>query len=146
MPIKRTRRKKKIKVRRSKVNGLKCGSGKEARYVKECVRYKRPLPTKAKRVKTPIGFYTPDFEHPAHYVEIKSLHTLKVCFGEISYTTKSKPSDLQWRKIQWVAKALKPIKIICYLSRRESIPIYDIQATNITIEFKGGYTRKSKPQ
>lgn len=140
------RRKKRIKVKRSKVNGLKCGSNKEARYVKECVRYKRALPTKPKKVKTPYGYYTPDFEHPTHYVEIKSLHTLRVSMGLISYTTKDKPSDLQFKKIGWVAKALKPIKIICYLSRRESIPNYDIQTDKLTIEFKGGYQKKNKPQ
>jgi len=142
MPIKK-RRKRKTKVKFYTVEGLKCQGRKEVRYVKECVRYKRKLPTKAERVLTPLGYYTPDFEHDSTYIEIKSLGTLRVCFGEVAYKNIGTPSDLQWRKIQWVAKAVKPIKIICYLSMRETKPTYDIQATNITIEFKGGYKKKS---
>ena len=146
MPIKKKVKYRKLKkgpkAKRSKVAGLKCGSNKEARFVKECIRYKRLMPIKAKRIETPIGHYTPDFEYPTEYIEIKSLHTFLVCVGVKTYRNTGTPSSLQWDKIQWVAKAKKPVRIIVYLSRRESIPSTLYNATNVTIEFKGGYVKK----
>jgi hypothetical protein len=135
-------RRRKTKVRFYLINGLKCQGRKEVRYVKECVRYSWPTPTKAERVETPYGFYTPDFEHPENYVEIKCLGTFEVCRGLKSYKGIGVPSDLQWRKIKHVAKHVKPITIIVYLSKRETVPTYIIEETNITIIYKGGYKKK----
>lgn len=144
MPIKK-RRKKKTKVKFYKVEGLKCQGRKEVRYVKECVRYKRKLPTKAERVLTPLGYYTPDFEHDSTYIEIKSLGTLRVCFGEIAYKNIGTPSDLQWQKICWTHQNIKPIIIKCYLSIRESKPdLSNYELYGITIQFIGGRSTKVK--
>ncbi len=141
--LKRKRRKRKTKVKFYICEGLKCQGRKELRYVKECVRYKRDLPTKADRVETPHGFYTPDFEHPEHYTEIKCLGTFEVCRGLKAYKGIGVASDLQWRKIKWVAKHVKPIILIVYLSKRETVPSYIIEEKNITILYKGGYKKKT---
>lgn len=136
------RKKKRPKVKRSKYKGLKCGSAKERRFLTEQEKSKKPLPTKAKRIKTPLGYYTPDFEFPTYYVEVKSLHTFLVCMGMKSYIGKGPLSDLQFKKIKWVAKFVKPVAFVVYLSRRESKPAIEINEPRITVTFKGGYKPK----
>lgn len=138
---------KKIKKKKTKVlwyvsNGLRCQGKKELRFIKECVRYKKTLPIKADRIKTPDGYYTPDFEYYEEYIEIKSLGTFKVMLGLQAYKGIGEPSDLQFRKIKWVAKNVKPIAIIVYLGPRESKPNISIKEENITVTFKGGYKKK----
>ena len=140
----RKKRKRKTKVRFYSLKGLKCQGRKELRFVKECIRYNWVLPIKQERVETPYGFYTPDFEYEEMYIEIKSIHTFNVSRGLIGYKGLTQPSSLQWNKIKWVAINVKPIEIIIYLSRRESIPTEKIEEKNITIKYKGGYVKKEK--
>lgn len=142
MPAKK--RKRKIKAKRSVYKGLQCGSRKELRFLKECERSKYPLPIKAARTETPFGFYTPDFEYEEMFIEVKCKHTFLVLLGEKSYLSTGTLSVLQWTKIKWVAEHIKPVYIIVYLSKRDSIPEYIINEKNITIKFKGGYKKKEK--
>lgn len=143
--IKKPKRTRKTKVKFYVVEGLKCQGRKEVKYLKECIRYHWDLPTKAKKVSTPIGFYTPDFEHPDRYIEIKSLHTLEVCIGKVGYKGIDEPSDLQFRKICWVAKNIKPVHMIIYLGKDEYLPELDIEESqNVIMQFKGGRTKKIK--
>jgi hypothetical protein len=137
-------KKRKTRVKFYKFLGLKCQGRKELKFLKECVRYKKQLPTKPERVKTPYTYYTPDFEYEDRYIEIKSKHTLDVSRGIKAYKGLGTASDLQWTKICWVAKNIKPIEIIVYLKRREKIPILNVIEENITIKFKGGYKPKIK--
>lgn len=138
------RRKRKTRVKFYTLKGLKCQGRKELRFIKECVRYNWTLPIKPLRVETPFGYYTPDFEYEEMYIEIKSLHTFNVSRGLIGYKGLTKPSSLQWDKIKWVAKNIKPIEIIIYLGRRESKPTFNIIEKGITIKIKGGYEKKKK--
>lgn len=140
--MKLLRKRKRPKVKRSKYKGLKCGSSKELRFLKEQERFKRPIPTKAKRIKTPFGFYTPDFEYPTYYIEIKGLHTFLVCLGYKNYIGKGKLSTLQWDKIKWVAKFVKPVCFVVYLSRREKLPTLVLNEPGVSFVFKGGYKPK----
>lgn len=142
MPLKR--RKRKTKVRFYLYKGLRCQGRKELKFLKECDRYKWPLPIKAERIETPYGYYTPDFEYEEMYIEIKSKGTFEVMLGQKAYKGIGNLSDLQWRKIKWVAIHIKPIEIIVYLSKRESIPTDIIKEEGVTIKFKGGYTKKLK--
>jgi len=142
MAVKKRRKRKKGNVKFYIFEGLKCQGKKELRFLKECVRYKKPLPTKPKRIKTPYGFYTPDFEFPDKYIEIKCLGTFLVCLGKIGYR-KGKVSDLQFRKIKWVAKNIKPLWMIVYLSNNEYKPQENLEFTNLTIKFKGGKSKKN---
>ena len=139
---KKKNKKKKTKVLWYICEGLKCQGKKELRFLKECVRYKKTLPIKADRIQTPDGYYTPDFEYYEEYIEIKSLGTFKVMLGLEAYKGIGEPSDLQFRKIKWVAKNIKPIAIIVYLGPRESKPNIHIKEENITVTFKGGYKKK----
>lgn len=58
--------------------------------------------------------------------------------NRVAYRGNGARSDLQWKKIQWVAKNIKPIDIIIYLGTKEAIPILDIKRPNIDIQVKGG--------
>ena len=98
---------KKAKIRT--IRGLKCQGRKEEWYINSL---KGDLPAKAKFIQTPIGRYTPDFEYDDKYIEIKGGGTWKVLLGQESYIRGGKISDLQWRKIQWVAANIKPVHII----------------------------------
>lgn len=125
-------------VKTVEFEGLKCQGKKELQYIKECKRYNRPLPKKAPTQQTPFGEYTPDFEYTDRFIEIKSLHTFMVSTGFTNYRGRGVISDLQWRKIKWVAKNIKPIDIIIYLSNKEAIPILEVNEENINIIIKGG--------
>jgi hypothetical protein len=139
--IKKKRRKKYKKVKFFLESGLKCQGKKEVRYIKELKRYKKDLPSKAARIKTDIGDYTPDFEFPDKYIEIKSLHTFSVLLGNIAYLPGGPVSDLQLRKIFLVAENIKPVDIIVYLSRDQYLPQEESNwpnHINVTLIFKGG--------
>jgi hypothetical protein len=139
MPKKRVYRKRKTKVKFYKHLGLKCQGKKELRFIKECERYKRPIPTKAKRILTPYGYYTPDFEYPDRYIEVKCLGTLRVLYGLIAYKGIGKLSTLQLEKILWVNSNIKPVHIIVYLSNKEYKPnLINFNRENLTIIIKGG--------
>jgi hypothetical protein len=45
---------------------------------------------------------------------------------------------LQFKKIKWVAKFVKPVAFVVYLSRRESKPAIEINEPRITVTYKGG--------
>jgi len=142
MVKKRKYKKRKTKVRFYLYEGLKCQGRKELRFLKECVRYNRPLPIKPKRIKTPYGYYTPDFEYPECYIEVKCLGTFCVCLGQISYKNLSKVSDKQFKKIKWVAKNIRPVKIVVYLSKDEYRLEEEFNYPNLTIIYKGGKVKK----
>lgn len=64
------------------VAGLNCQGTYEKKYIESLVKQNKELPTKVKSIKTPYGYYTPDFEFKDYYVEIKSLYTFEVCIGQ----------------------------------------------------------------
>ena len=136
------KKKRRIKVKHGKYKKIKYNSGKELRFIKETERYKKILPTKPKRILTPFGYYTPDFELDDFLIEIKSLHTLACSFGLKNYLNKGISSNLQSLKIKWVNENVKPIIIIIYLGRREKIPNWVTQEKNIIFQWKGGYIPK----
>jgi len=57
-------------------------------------------PKRAPRIKTPFGWYSPDFEFEDRFVEIKSIYTIKTCIA-----------NGQYKKIAWVRKNIKNIEI-----------------------------------
>ena len=119
-------------------SGLKCQGKREVQYIKELKKANKSLPKKAEAHETPFGKYTPDFEFPDKFIEIKSTTTFLCAIGLCTFKGKGKPSDLQFKKIQWVAKNIKPVDIIIYLGEKEAIPILDIEKSNVTITIKGG--------
>ena len=58
-------------------------------------------PTRPKPIKTPFGFYTPDFEFEYNFIEIKSTYTIK---------TSAKSGQL--KKIHWVKHNVKNLKVL----------------------------------
>ena len=138
------KRKKKIVVKFHFYKKIKCQGKKELKYLKEHEKKYNVLLKKSERVKTPYGYYTPDFKDSSYLYEIKSAHTFKVCIGEISYKNlKETTSDLQWRKIQWVSENVKPVKVIIYFSRRERKVNYKhLETEFLSITCKGGYVPK----
>lgn len=118
--------------------GLKCQGTKELQYIKELEKAGKKLPAKALAQVTPFGEYTPDFEFPDHFIEIKGIHTFMVMLGLFGYRGKGKKSDIQWQKIKWVAVNVKPVKILLYLGTKEAVPVLDIKVPNVEITIKGG--------
>jgi len=135
---KRKYKKRKTKVKHYYYMNLRCQGRKELRYLKECVRYKKPLPVKPKRIKTPYGYYTPDFEYSEKYIEVKCLGTFLVSMGLKSYKNLTKPSDKQFRKIKWVAKHIRTIEVVVYLSKNEYKLSEEFNFPNLIITYKGG--------
>lgn len=57
-------------------------------------------PKRGPRIKTPFGWYSPDFEFEDKFVEIKSTYTIKTCIA-----------NGQFKKIVWVRKNIKKVEI-----------------------------------
>ena len=79
------------------VHGLKCQGTYEKKYIVERAQLNLQLPQKSKGVKTPFGYYFPDFEFGDHYIEIKSELMLE---------------SNQFKKINWTSENIKEVKII----------------------------------
>lgn len=78
------------------VDGLLIQGRYELKYYLEC----EEKPKKPDRIKTPYGWYAPDFEFRDRFVEIKSTYTIKTCIY-----------NKQSRKIVWVRNNVKPVEI-----------------------------------
>lgn len=77
-------------------NGLKV----QGRYELYFIMNTKLKLTKPKPIKTPYGFYTPDFESENFFIEIKSTYTIKICM-----------KNKQLKKIKWVNDNIKKVKI-----------------------------------
>lgn len=101
------------------VGGLVCQGKTEKCYIEFLISRNIQLPSKGQVIKTPIGNYTPDFEYPDRYVEIKSPGTYKVMLGERPYIKGGRQNDLQKRKIDWVSANIKTVQVIIIEPRRK---------------------------
>ena len=79
-----------------RVNGISIQGRYELYYI-----LNNPNLKGSKSIRTPFGFYTPDFDNGMEFIEIKSKFTVKICFNGIQY-----------KKIKWVRKNLKNVRIV----------------------------------
>ena len=83
------------------VCGVNYRSSCEKIYLDRLVAAAELLPTNAKKIETPIGYYTPDFEFSDRYIEVKSPLTLHLFEG-----------SKQQQKVVWVTNNMKPVEIV----------------------------------
>ena len=83
-------------------------------YLESEVKPRRP-----ERIKTPFGWYSPDFEFDDCFVEIKSTYTIKTCIA-----------NGQAQKINWVRQNIKPVKIMVLKESEtiEYLSTFDLEA------------------
>ena len=94
------------------VAGIKCYGTFEKKYIEILVSSNMDLPKNVdESILTDYGSYTPDFEFPDFYVEVKSRFTYDVLIGKKSYSKNRKSSPDQLNKISWVSNNLKKIRI-----------------------------------
>jgi len=109
----------------------------EVAYLQDKINKNLPLPLpNKKKIKTPVGWYTPDFEYENTFIEIKSEFTLVRSKEEIG-----KDGGNQWDKIQWVNKNVKPVEVVV-LEKKEAFDLF-VQAINSSfvltnVEIKNG--------
>lgn len=84
----------------------------ELKYINTLIEEGRDLPSRGSRIKTPHGYYYPDFEFEDRLIEIKCKHTFDVCVGLKPYMTGGKVSDTQMKKINYTRDFVKPVQII----------------------------------
>lgn len=94
----------------------------EVAYLQQIYERGTILPSIGRAVHTPYGSYIPDFSTDAEYVEIKSKFTWNVCRG-LETNQKGIKSDIQYRKIKWVDKYVKPVKVVV-MTDSEVIPLF----------------------
>lgn len=108
------------------VHGLKCQGNKERDYIEYLVVEQRPLPKNGKRIATPFGAYTPDFEFEDKIIEIKGIGTLKVLLNLEPYITPRNGvivHSKQLEKIEWLNATFKPVQITVWLNPKTFIPL-----------------------
>lgn len=70
----------------------------EVAFLQKLINEGKSLPkAEIKKIKTPFGMYTPDFEFEDRLIEIKSCFTIKVCKGEVAFVNQQR-CDKQWKK------------------------------------------------
>lgn len=94
------------------IEGLVCESLTELKYIESLIDRNAELPKNAERIKTPFGYYTPDFEYENQFVEIKCDFTYKVLIGEASFGKNKNYKLSQLKKIKWVSENIKPVEIV----------------------------------
>lgn len=96
------------------VSGLRCQGSYERDYIENLIKNNEQLPTKpVNGVKTPFGFYFPDFEYSDRYIEIKSTYTYDICLGKKRNLNGLK-SNNQHEKYKWTGENFKPVEILVY--------------------------------
>lgn len=94
----------------------------EVAYLQQLYENNKPFPIIGSAVHTPYGSYIPDFVTDNEYIEIKSCFTWRVCRG-LEINQRGVKSDIQHKKIKWVDKYLKPVRVIV-LNERDVIPLF----------------------
>jgi len=94
-----------------KVDEVICYGLSEKKYIDYLYSNNLELPKNTNAIKTPIGYYTPDFEFEDFFIEVKSTFTFNVLIGIQSYSKTKKSNPLQLEKIKWISDNIKPIKI-----------------------------------
>ena len=119
----------------------------ELAYLQKLLNEGLTLPSKCGKVKTVYGSYFPDFEYSDKFVEIKSSFTWDVCKGKFS-NGKGIKTDVQYKKIKWTDKNIKPVEIII-LDEKEALKLFlqAIKNRKLTLEeitYKNGKYYKTK--
>ena len=96
------------------IKGLVCESLTELKYIESLIDKNIELPKNTKRIETPFGYYTPDFEYNDRFIEIKCDFTYKVLIGESSFSKNGNGNYnlTQLNKIKWVSENIKNVEII----------------------------------
>jgi hypothetical protein len=100
------------KQKKTLIEGLVCESSFELKYIESLIAKNLELPRNAERIKTPFGYYTPDFEYEDRFIEIKCGFTYNVLIGESSFSKSGKYNQSQLNKIKWVSQNIKNVEII----------------------------------
>lgn len=82
----------------------------EVAYLQQHFDASGSLPSIGTAVHTPYGSYIPDFDCGNVFVEVKSPFTWRVCRG-LEPNQKGIKSAIQYKKIKWVDKNVKPVII-----------------------------------
>jgi hypothetical protein len=93
-------------------------------YIEQLIKEGRELPKKPKGIKTPNGYYFPDFEYEDRFVEIKSNFTHDV-FNGIEPNYNGELNTKQKEKATWVSKNIKQVEVIVY-KHNEVINLYTL--------------------
>jgi hypothetical protein len=103
----------------------------EVAYLQQLYMKKESLPmVNKKKIKTPYGTYTPDFEFENRFIEVKSDFTFKVANGEFVIKNYVK----QIEKINWVNLNIKPIEIVI-INKKDAKNLFLIAKSN-NFDFK----------
>lgn len=94
------------------LNGIICQGSYEKKYIEILLENGCDLPNNSKPIKTPFGYYYPDFEFDDKFIEVKCDYTYDILIG-IKPNRFTKKIDLtQLYKIEWVNKNIKIVDII----------------------------------
>lgn len=94
------------------VGGLVCYGTYEKSYIEKLINEEKELPKNTLSIVTPFGVYLPDFEYEKKYIEIKSIYTYEILIGMRKTYFRRKVNTEQLKKIKWVGKHIKPVKLI----------------------------------
>lgn len=95
------------------IAGLACQGTFEKGYIEELITNNKELPINGKGVNTPFGLYSPDFDFPDYYIEIKSQFTYKIFTGKIE-NINGHFCNGQRQKAIWTTQNVKPVIVLVY--------------------------------
>lgn len=117
------------------VKDLICQGTHEKFYIESLIADKKVLPTNTNSIKTIYGYYKPDFEHNDFFVDVKSIFTLKVLLGLLSYSKNKKSNPKQLSKMKYISDNIKPVRILLVdIIRNKLLELSIEQVINLNIE------------
>ena len=114
----------------------------EVAFLQQCINNGSQLPATGSSVQTPYGLYYPDFEYPENFVEIKSPFTWDICQG-LRENAKGVKTDIQHRKIKWVDKNVKPVKIFV-MEEKNTQPLFKQAIQNKSLVYDNIIWKRGK--
>jgi transposase len=94
------------------VKNISCQGTYEKYYIEKLIKEGKNLPNNSKPINTPYGVYYPDFSSNDKLIEIKCDYTYDVLIGEKQSRWTKKIDTMQYDKIKWVNKNVKPVEIL----------------------------------
>lgn len=94
------------------IGELICNSSYELEYIYNLIANGIDLPKNTNPIKTPFGYYTPDFEYFDKFIEVKCKFTYDVLLGINSFSKNKESNPSQLKKINWVSENIKRVEIV----------------------------------
>lgn len=120
-----------FKTKRFKIGNYTVQGKTEKYYLEQLIKENKTLPFEKKTyIKTPFGYYHPDFEFEDKLVEVKSEFTYDIFEGK-EKNSNGEYSINQKKKCLWITENIKPVELVVFNNKYEIVINLVLKSVNI---------------